>query len=245
MTDPLTGTPTYRGQVEYLERRVAEQHRDIRDLLAQLRAFGGDTSCYERPDDAETEKYRAWTEFVASGDAKPWERDDTRPLAGPPSGGAQLEEPKSGSADPSQVGSAPLLHLRLPVDVANDSDNGTLSLPDVRTGVAQRRYMGVDHGVGPARSNPGFRLNMLGWELDLASFTGGTDSEFGALPDFDQPLYDRSYKSFIATTHGLQPKIPRPACPPREQAFHYATIFLHGHNAFMPILHGPTLINLV
>ena len=241
----------YRGQVEYLVRLAGEQFRQIRELLARLRALGEDTSRFERGagEDAEAEKYRAWTVMVASGDAKPWERDERLPIPGgppPPPSAGDLQPDDAKSADPSHATTTESLYLRLPVDVPNDSANGTLSLPDVRTGIAHRRYMGVAHGGGSSRSsNPGFRLNMLGWELDLASFTGGTDDEFEPLPSFERPLYDRSFRSFIATAHGLQPKLQRPVVPARDQAFHYATIFLHGHNAFMPILHGPTLINLV
>ena len=244
-TDPLTGTATYRGQFEYLEQRVAKQNRDIRELLTRLRAFGDDASGFQDEGDTEAEKYQTWTELVATGDVKPWERDERQSVSqqpGKPQEEAKADTEKHGEGPPEKS-----QDLQLPVDVPNDSANGTLSLPDVRTGIAQRRYMGVAHGVDPSRSNPGYRLNMLGWEVDLTAFVpaGNTEGEFGPLPDFDQPLYDRSYRSFIATTYGLQPKIQRPTLPSREQAFHYATIFLHGHNAFMPILRGPWVINLV
>ena len=245
MTDPLTGTPTYRGQFEYLEQRVAKQNRDIRELLARLRAFGDDAPGLGDDGNAEADKHQAWTELVATGDVKPWERDERQGVPQP--AGNPQEEAKGKVENQSEAAPERSQDLRLPVDVPNDSVNGTLSLPDVRTGIAQRRYMGVAHGVDPSRSNPGYRLNMLGWEVDLTAFvpSGNTEGEFGPLPDFDHPLYDRSYRSFVATTYGLQPRIQRPALPSREQAFHYATIFLHGHNAFMPILRGPWVINLV
>ena len=242
----MSGKRYYRGEIEYLQRRVAQQNKNIRELAARLRALGEDTAGLEDTKDVGTRKYEAWLSELAPGDAqKLWDRaarqrrasDQTRD-----SREATIKaEDDRNMAAPTRQDS-----LYLPVDDERDSANGTLSLPDVRTGIAQRSYMGVTHGANLSGPNPGFRLNLLGWHIDLASFIGDTDSlQFGPLPTFENPVYNRSYRSFIATAYGHQPKVARPDLPPKEAAFYYANMILHGHNAYMPILHGPSFIDTV
>jgi hypothetical protein len=86
---------------------------------------------------------------------------------------------------------------------------------------------------------------MLGWELDIASLTGEQDHDFDDLPNVKNPLYDRSYRSFISTIHGLQGKISGVELPKRQMAFHYAVEYLHTVGGFIPILHKPSFLDLV
>ena len=243
MTDPLTLTPTYRGEFEYLERKVAEQNGEIKELLNKLRDLGQDVLPYLERDE-ETEKYEAWTTAKASNDVKPWDRDDkqhgavpSRPMVFQPKQNDENVGARNGADDVSEPD-------QLPIEASNRSVGDAPSLPDVRIGLAPRNYVGISNNLS-TKTDPGIRLNMLGWEIDIASFTGDTEDESEELPTFTQPLYDRSYRSFIATAYGLQPKIPRPQIPSRQEAFTYATQYLYITGAFVPILHKPTLMKLV
>ena len=232
MTDPVTGTAYYRGQFDYLERKVQKQNKNIKDLLARLRALGQDVSDYEASD-KETERYKAWANVRAVDETKPWEREERQVNELPLKDEADGDEEKE-MAPHTEHGDA---------REAPQSD----SRPTTSSRLAAfpaRNFVGVSTHNVLSQTRPGTRLNILGWELDIANFTEEED-EFEQLPDPEHPIYDRSYPSFIATAHGLQPRLHDVQLPSRQQAFKYAMEQLHTAGAFSPVLHEPSLMELV
>ena len=228
MTDPVTGVPAYRGEFDYLERRVQKQHSDIRELLNKLRALGQDVSGYITTDE-ETERYEAWKNMKGSDISKPWEWEERH--LGPDKSQLKSNKDTNSTATNIKIKTEPMSY----VDDAKCSSNSTF-LP--------RNFVGVsDYST---QRTLGSRLNVLGWELDLSIFTGEEDNST-ELPNSQKLLYDRSFKSFIATTHGLQtsPPIADVKMPTRQEAFNLALLVLHTSGAFTPIVHKPTFINLV
>lgn len=237
MTDPVTGVAYYRGQFEYLERRIEKQNREIKELLEKLRAIGHDVSSYGGSD-KETERYEAWAKVQVVDDAKPWEREMRQPNRVRDDTGQVFQD----GVNRSESGHSVAANQR-------DSAPGTSHLPGRPSSNpangSMRNFVGVATNCVLSQTKPGMRLNILGWELDIANFTEEKDEEFEKLPDPDNPVYDRSYRSFVATAHGLQPKLQNVKLPSRQQAFNYALQQLHTLGAFVPVLHKPSLTELV
>jgi hypothetical protein len=78
-------------------------------------------------------------------------------------------------------------------------------------------------------------------EIDVAAFNWPdmADSDF-----WSAPTYNQSMSSFVRTLSGHQ-KPERPALPSREEAFTSVSGFLGTVNTYVPILHGPTTLELV
>ncbi|MCJ1321321.1 hypothetical protein MMC15_006665 [Xylographa vitiligo] len=237
-TDPLTGNPTYRGEFEYLERMVVKQRTQIEELLATLRSLGGDVKPYQH-DDPDTKKYLAWSQVKASGDTRPWDRDEKQPNSSYPLGPQQVQISDGSASNIHTVsGSDPTLPLHA-------ESHDALGLPDLRTGLTGENYLGVSADNPSRISNPGSRLNMLGWEIDIAGFTPGNldrdnDSSVGTARS-----YNRTYQSFIATAFGVGHKIEDVKLPPREEALTYAMGYILVLNGFLPILHKPSFMSLL
>ena len=238
MTDPVTGTAYYRGQLDYLETRVRKQNQDIKELLTKLRAIGQDVSEYESTG-TDTERYHAWTNVKAKDEAKPWEREEWRPSENR-DGFRQPSQDRGGSSIKSEVTGTPLQNsIRgASVQTSRPTSKRTTTYPT-------RNFLGVSTNNVLSKTKPGTRLNILGWELDIANFIEEKDDEFGDLPTFDSPVYDRSYRSFVATAHGIQPRLQNIKPPSRQQAFNLALQQLHTIGAFIPVLHKPSLEELV
>ena len=75
VTDNLSGIPAYRGQHEYLERRVEKQHLEIQKLVHQIRSLGQEVI---NPDseDSESIRYTAWRHALSIDSKRPWEIED-------------------------------------------------------------------------------------------------------------------------------------------------------------------------
>ena len=239
VTDPLTNTPTYRGEFEYLERRVAKQHDDMQELLAKLRSLGEDVSAYQDDGDEATKRYNAWLAVKASGDTRPWDRDERQGSSLRIAGHQNHKSSPNAQAGGLAIGE---LEAYMPLDA---SINDALSLPDVRTGVTRHNFVGVFTSKEPQSSGTKSKLNMLGWEIDLSSFEACESMEGDQVLDSGQPLYDRSYRSSIATMHGVNPRLPKVDLPPKEEAFELAAGFFLVIGSFVPILHKPTYMNMV
>ena len=237
----MTNTPTYRGEFEYLERRVAKQNEDIQGLLARLRELGQDVSSFRGDDGEDKEedrRYHAWARLKASGDTKPWDRDD-RLVNGSRHLGSQLSQnatSNNAGGDDSTFSMAGTKHNQ---ELAGDAK---IAIP-IPTAIPGRKYAGLSNNDLDTR--PSTKLNLLGWELDIDAFIDDADDDFETLPSSNTPLYDRSYRSFIATAYNQQPRIESVAKPTREEAFEYARVYLETQGAFTPILHKPTILNLV
>ena len=238
MTDPVTGTAYYRGQFDYLERRVQKQNKEIKELLSKLRAIGQDVSAYEVAD-KDAERYESWANVKAKDEAKPWEREERRPA-----------DNKDNASQASHDGVANSIRSEFAGASVHASTPGASSQSGRPASKRQsmypaRNFVGVSTNNVLSKTKPGTRLNILGWELDIAAFIEEKEDEFGELPTFENPVYDRTYRSFIATAHGSQPRLQNIKVPSRQQAFNYALQQLHTIGAFIPVLHKPSLIELV
>ena len=238
MTDPVTGNPYYRGQFEYLEQRVQKQNQAIKELLTKLQAIGQDVSGYEMKGD-DTDRYDAWKRAGPLGDHKPVEREERH-----------LNDASDGQVGPSHHTTSNLKAYENAAD--QEAANRAANIERLRrpssvtlTNMPARNFVGVSTNSVLSKTKPGTRLNILGWELDIADFEENKDDEFEQLPDFHNPVYDRSYRSFIATTHGLQPRLHNVKLPSRQQAFNYALQQLHTMGAFVPVLHKTSFTELV
>lgn len=237
MTDPLTQTPTYRGEFEYLEQRVAKQHDDIQELLGRLRSLGEDVSAYQEKETENDKRYNTWRAVKASGDTRPWDRDERQMASSrtaPQQEGASINAPHTAMASGAEA--------QVPLE-ASSSD--ALCLPDVRTGITGHNFLGVLTSKESKSLHPKSKLNILGWEIDLSSIDSYANAEPKDNLENGQPLYDLSYRSFIATMHGLNPKLPKVELPSREETFSYATGYFMVIGAFIPVLHKPTFMSMV
>ncbi|MCJ1288144.1 hypothetical protein MMC26_007499 [Xylographa opegraphella] len=237
-TDPLTGNPTYRGEFEYLERMVIKQRTQIEELLATLRSLGSDIKPYQY-DDPDTKKYLAWSQVKASGDTRPWDREEKQPSMSYPLGPQQAQ---IGDGIFTNMDTVPASDATLPL---HTESHDALGLPDLRTGLTGENYLGVSADNSSRNSHPGSKLNMLGWEIDIAGFTPSHLDRDNDSSDAKGHSYNRTYQSFIATAFGIGPKINDVKLPPREEAFRYATGYVLVLNGFLPILHKSSFLNLL
>ena len=78
-------------------------------------------------------------------------------------------------------------------------------------------------------------------DIDVAAFNWPdmAETEFGSAP-----VYNQSMSSFVRTLSGHQ-RPDEPTLPPREEAFASVLGFLRTVNTYVPILHGPTTLELV
>ena len=231
----MTGNPTYRGEFEYLERSVAKQRTQIEELLARLRALGEDVKPYQ-DDDPGTKQYLAWAQVKATGDTRPWDRDERQlnlsRLLGP-------QQAQNDDGSPNYSGGNAIAETSLPL---HTSSSDALGLPDLRSGLSGDSYVGASTKRSSESSERAPKLNMLGWEINIASFTAGG---LGRTRDLASRSHDTSYESFIATTFGVNPRFESVDLPSRQEAFRYADGYFQIINAFLPILHKPSFMALV
>jgi hypothetical protein len=239
VTDPLTGTPTYRGEFEYLERQVEKQHNDIKELVAKLKTLGEDVSAYEE-ENADDKRYRAWMQVKASGDTRPWDREEKQQNVSRHLGSQPIP---NGNVPPVALAGPSSVDLPLPLDAPSKPD--ALKLPDLRSGLAHadpRKYVGV---ALQDTQTEGPKLNLLGWQINLAQFTPGDVDDATELPTKDRPLHDRSFRSFVATAFGSQAKMPKVDLPPREETISHAQMYITVLEPFAPLFHSPSFMQLV
>ena len=214
-TDRLTGRRYPRGELERLERNAADQISRIRILEARLRSLGEAVPQY---------KERYPTTAHLSG--------ITSPISGD-RGNAMVWEENARTHSSSGV-------LPLSQRTRETVGNSPLILPDLRAGLVGR-FLGVISNPSSSSTHEA-KLNILGWEIDINAFTSDVSLE---PVDFNSQAYNISYKSFIASTFGGGPKIPKVELPAREEVFGYADAYFQMLNAFLPILHKPSFMALV
>lgn len=83
--------------------------------------------------------------------------------------------------------------------------------------------------------------------MDILSILGMNihDEEMTAAEVETASPYDRTYKAFLQTAHGVSPRIPKVELPSREDGFRYAEIYFSMVNPYLPILHKSTFMTLV
>ncbi|KAH6669576.1 fungal-specific transcription factor domain-containing protein [Halenospora varia] len=117
-------------------------------------------------------------------------------------------------------------------------------LPTFRAGCTGDNYLGVSAGNANLSSIKGTVLSILGMEIDIADFKCEDLDE----PDPSRPqapLYNKSYQAFLQTTLNVNPKIPRPDLPSKEEAFQFSDWYFRMINPYMPLLHRPSFEKLL
>lgn len=228
MTDPLTGTPTYRGEFEYLEKRVEKQQRDIQGLLNRLRSLGQEAE-YAEDDTAEDRRYNAWKRVKDAGDTRPWDRDERS------------------TQSSKNSGPPPVPQVKREVDengyTERASDRGSKEPVEMPEPLAPESYV----GLATARGHPvSSRLNMFGWEIDLASFTTpDADDPKSPAPSHDNPIYDKSYRAGLASIYGTQRRCEEPHLGSKQEMVQYASMFVQVLNVYTPVLHKNKYFTMV
>lgn len=217
---------------------MAKQRVQIEELLDKLRSLGEDVKPYQ-DDDPGTQQYLAWVRVKALGDTRPWDRDERQPNAAYPTGPQQVH---NGYGTYYNTNGAFTPDSSLPVHTSSDN---VPSLPDLRTGLSGENYLGVSANNPSLSSRQGSKLNVLGWEIDIAGFTSVDRDSSDPSYSHEEPSYDRSYKSFIASAFGVNSKVENLKLPSREDALRHAYGYVHVINAFTPVLHAPSFLALV
>jgi hypothetical protein len=76
-------------------------------------------------------------------------------------------------------------------------------LPEFRTGCTGDNYLGVSSGNSFLSSIRGTALNVLGMEIDIADFTSSDVDEPDQSTFQVEPLYNKSYQSFMQTAFNV------------------------------------------
>ena len=87
----------------------------------------------------------------------------------------------------------------------------------------------------------GTMVDVLDGEVDVAAFECLVMAEFSY---GSGPLFNHSTRSYIQTVTSTQ-KPEKPALPPKEDALRDINTFLRIVNTYVPILHGPSTMELV
>lgn len=84
-------------------------------------------------------------------------------------------------------------------------------------------------------------VDVLDGEVDIAAFECPTmaDFEYGS-----GPVFNYCTESYVQTITGAQ-RVEKPILPPKEEALKSIETFLGTVHPYVPILHGPTILELV
>ena len=118
-------------------------------------------------------------------------------------------------------------------------------LPEFRTGCTGDNYLGVSSGNSFLSSIRGTALNVLGMEIDIADFTSSDVDEPDQSTFQVEPLYNKSYQSFMQTAFNVNPKFDKVDLPGKQEGLTYAQWYFRVLNPYLPVLHKPTLMALV
>lgn len=138
-----------------------------------------------------------------------------------------LEDAELAASDPYQD---------LPATRAYSTQPSQTFDPQNNYGMSNRRGDGPHYG--PIN---GTVVDVLDGEVDIAAFDCPTmaDFEYGS-----GPVFNHSTKSYAQTVSGAQ-RVEKPTLPPKEEALKSIEAFLWTVHQYVPILHGPTLSELV
>jgi hypothetical protein len=108
--------------------------------------------------------------------------------------------------------------------------------PQNNYGISNRSYDRPHYG--PIK---GTVVDILDGEVDIAAF------DCPAMADFEDgsgPVFNHCTKSYVQTVSGAQ-RVEKPTLPPKEEALKSIDMFLGTVHLYVPILHGPTISELV
>lgn len=117
--------------------------------------------------------------------------------------------------------------------------------PAFRAALTADSYMGMSAGEIRMNSLNGTALSIFGMEIDIADFESADMDEPNTKYAPGQPLYNKSYRAFLQSALGRNPKCGRVELPSREEGFNLAEWYFRRVNPYIPILHKPTFIELV
>lgn len=125
------------------------------------------------------------------------------------------------------------------------SESNFIRLPEFRKGLHGDNYLGVSSGNSFLSSIRGTSLNVLGMEINIADFAS-TDLDGPVQPSLQrEPLYNKSYQSFVMSAFGINPRLEKVALPPKTEGLTYAQWYFRALNPYLPTLHKPTFMALV
>lgn len=125
------------------------------------------------------------------------------------------------------------------------SESNVIRLPEFRKGLHGDNYLGVSSGNSFLSSIRGTSLNVLGMEINIADFAS-TDLDGPVQPSLQQePLYNKSYQSFVMSAFGINPRLEKVALPPKTEGLTYAQWYFRALNPYLPTMHKPTFMALV
>lgn len=105
-------------------------------------------------------------------------------------------------------------------------------------------HLGVGKDEGPMSSINGSQLSILGATIDVTSFDCADIDEPTPSQQGSVPLYNKSIRSLWQSVHRVNPP-PNVQLPPRSEGLQYAEWYFSIMGPFLPVLHKPTVINLV
>ncbi|KAL9042907.1 MAG: hypothetical protein Q9214_003649, partial [Letrouitia sp. 1 TL-2023] len=127
----------------------------------------------------------------------------------------------------------------------SEPDISVYRLPDFRDGLTGDNYLGVSSGNYFISSIRGTVLNVLGMEIDLADYMHADLDEPDPSKYDEEPVYNKSYSSFIFTAFSSKAKIKEMDLPPREEGFRCTEWYFKMVNPYLPVLHKPSHMKLV
>ncbi len=221
-TDRITGKATSRGYIETLEQRAHDQENRIRDLEARLISMGVDIQPPNGYHDLTIAPLVEWNQAQANGNHQSCAAADHR-------------NGKDSSVIPFPSNAS----------VSRATETNMFRLPEFRTGSTGDNYLGVSSGNSFLSSIRGTALNVLGMQIDIADFTSPDMDEPDQSSVHDQPLYNKSYLSWVQSAFNVSPKFDKVELPGKQEGLTYAQWYLRVLNPYLPVLHKPTFMALV
>ncbi|KAI4132088.1 MAG: hypothetical protein LQ347_002709 [Umbilicaria vellea] len=217
-TDRITGRATTRGHVEELEQRSRDYLARIRELEERLVSMGADVKPMVSYPDIATAPLVQWNQAQENGGLQTWEDNGASGSVLP-----YTSEPSS----------------------SRTSESNFIRLPEFRKGLHGDNYLGVSSGNSFLSSIRGTSLNVLGMEINIADFAS-TDLDGPVQPSLQQePLYNKSYQSFVMSAFGVNPRLEKVALPPKTEGLTYAQWYFRALSPYLPTMHKPTFMALL
>ncbi len=125
------------------------------------------------------------------------------------------------------------------------TETNMFRLPEFRTGSSGDNYLGISSGNSFLSSIRGTALNVLGMQIDIADFTSTDMDEPDQASLHAEPLYNKSYLSFVQSAFNINPKFEKVDLPGKTEGLTYAQWYFRVLNPYLPVLHKPTFMALV
>ena len=221
-TDRITGKATVRGYVQSLERQLEELQHRTRELESRLAALGEEVGPYTDYGDPATTQLVQWHKDQKASNRRLGEHDrqdsDTSTSYTRVNGNTTHGSSSHASEEPPP------------------------QLPNFRGGLTGNNYLGLSTGNSLLSSIRGTAMSVLGMEIDLADYMSADVDEPESSVDGApaQPVYNKSYRAFVQTAFGANPKLSKVELPPKSEGMNYAYVYFRLVNPFLPIVHKPS-----